>query len=60
MLCYNAHMSDLPATAVFEKVSLRADRPAARDALGASALTRLMPVLAALLCLWGFVYWALR
>jgi len=31
-----------------------------RDALGASAFERLLPVLAALLCLWGLVFWALR
>lgn len=58
-LCYNARMSDLPATAAFKKAPSPADSPM-RDALGASAWERLAPVLAALLCLWGLVYWALR
>ena len=53
-------MSDLPVTA-FERAPSQADSSAPmRDALGASALERLAPVLVALLCLWGLVYWALR
>ncbi|MGA9601657.1 MAG: hypothetical protein WBS22_15650 [Methylocystis sp.] len=53
-------MSDLPVTA-FEKAPSQADHPAPmRYALGASAFERLGPVLVALLCLWGLVYWALR
>jgi hypothetical protein len=54
-------MSDLPVTAAFESAPSHADSPAPwRDAFGASALQRLAPVLAALLCLWSLVYWALR
>ena len=53
-------MSNLPVTA-FEEAPSQADSSALmRDVLGASALTRLTPVLVALLCLWGLVYWALR
>ena len=54
-------MSDVPATAALDRAPSHADNPAPmRDALGASAVERLGPVLAALLCLWGLVYWALR
>lgn len=54
-------MSDLPVTAPFESAPSHADRAAPlRDALGASALTRLTPILVALVGLWGLVYWALR
>ncbi len=54
-------MSDLPVTAAFERAQSPTDSPAPmRDALGASAFERLAPVLVALLCLWGLVYWALR
>jgi len=53
-------MSDLPVTAVFENASPAESAASMRDALGASALERLAPVLVALLCLWGLVYWALR
>jgi hypothetical protein len=59
-LCYNARMSDLPATAALHRAPSHADSPALGDALGASAFERLAPVLVALLCLWGLVYWALR
>ena len=52
-------MSHLPATTALERVPSPTDR-ATRDALGASAFERLAPVLIALLCLWGLVYWALR
>jgi hypothetical protein len=53
-------MSDLHVTA-FEEAPSQADSPARmRDALSASAFERLAPVLVALLCLWGLVYWALR
>ena len=53
-------MSDLPVTA-FDEAPSQADSPAPwREALGASAFERLAPVLVALLCLWGLVYWALR
>lgn len=52
-------MSDLPATAAFKKAPSPADSPM-RDALGASALTRLAPIVVALVGLWGLVYWALR
>jgi hypothetical protein len=53
-------MSDLPATAALHRAPSHADSPALGDALGASAFERLAPVLVALLCLWGLVYWALR
>jgi hypothetical protein len=54
-------MSVLPVTAALEKAPSPAESPAAMgDALGASALERLAPVLVSLLCLWGLVYWALR
>ena len=54
-------MSDLPASAALERASSQSYGPAPlRDALGASALQRLAPILVALLCLWGLVYWALR
>ncbi len=53
-------MSDLPVTAAFESARSHADRPAlSQGALEASACERLAPVLAALLCLWSLVYWAL-
>jgi hypothetical protein len=54
-------MSDLPATAVLPRAPSPTESPALmRDALGASALERLAPVLVALLGIWGLVFWALR
>ena len=58
-LCYNNHMSDLPANAALERAPSPSESPT-RDALGASAVDRLAPVVVALLGLWGLVYWALR
>jgi hypothetical protein len=53
-------MSNLPVTAFEEAPSQAESLAPGCDALGASALERLAPVLVALLCLWGLVYWALR
>jgi hypothetical protein len=54
-------MSDLPAAAAPDRTSSLTDSPAPmRDALGASAYDRLASVLAALVGLWGLVFWALR
>ena len=53
-------MSNLPVTAFEEAPSHAESAAPMRDALGASAFERLAPVLVALLCLWGLVYWALR
>jgi hypothetical protein len=53
-------MSDLPAAAPERPASPTARPAPMREALGASALERLTPVLAALIGLWGLVFWALR
>ena len=61
MLCYNNHMSNLPAAAPPDRPASAPARPAPmREAIAASALERLAPVLATLMGLWGLVFWALR